>query len=100
MASRTGLVIRVLAGMALAGGLGFTLLGATASSQVAGRELLPDLEQAVPSQLYVRRVAGPKRPIYQLGFQSAAGNVGEGPLIIQGHRKDLGTPTMKADQLV
>lgn len=87
--------------MVVAGVLGSALLAsATASPEAAGRELLPDLDQAVPSQLLVRRVGDGKRPTYQLGFQSAASNVGEGPLIIDGHRANLLTPTMVADQLV
>jgi len=93
-------VARVIACMAVAGVLGAMLLGATASSQDAGRELLPDLDQAPPNQLLLGRTGSRKRPGWVLGFQSAAGNVGEGPLIINGHRVDLRTPTMAADQLI
>jgi lysyl oxidase len=93
-------VARVLACMVVAAALGSTLVAATASPQAAGRELLPDLDPAVPSQLMVQRAGDRKRPAYELGFQSAAGNVGEGPLIIDGHRVDLRTPTMAADQLI
>jgi hypothetical protein len=93
-------VARVAACMVLVSALGFTLVAATASPQSAGRELLPDLDPAVPSQLAVQHAADGRRPAYRLGFQSAAANVGDGPLIIDGHRVDLRTPLMAADQLV
>ena len=90
----------VFACMVLLSALGLALVAATASPQTAGRELLPDLDQAVPNQLAVLRTGDRQRPTFELGFQSAAGNVGEGPLIIDGHRVDLRTPTMVADQLI
>jgi len=93
-------VARVVACMVVVSALAFSLVAATASPQGAGRELLPDLDQVVPSQLVVQHSGDPGRQTYRLGFQSAAGNVGEGPLIIDGHRVDLSTPTMAADQLV
>jgi hypothetical protein len=65
-----------------------------------GGEQLPDLNPAAPSQLLMMRDRGPKGPIYRLGFQSATGNVGNGPLIIDGHRADTSTPAMAADQVV
>ena len=91
---------RVFACMVVLSALAFALVAATASPQTPGRELLPDLGQAVPSQLAVQRTGDPQRPAFELGFQSAAANVGEGPLIIDGHRVDLRTPTMVADQLI
>ncbi len=99
MSSRSALVLRVLACMVLAGAIASMSLVAVASSQGDGRELLPDLDPATPNQLLVSR-AGAQHPQYLLGFQSAAGNVGEGPLTIYGHRVDLRTPTMVADQVI
>jgi len=99
MSSRSALVALVVVSIAIAGAIGSVALGAT-GSQAAGRELLPDLDPAVPSQILLERAGNPKRPAYLLGFQSATANVGEGPLVIDGHRTDLGTPTMAADQLI
>jgi Lysyl oxidase len=59
-----------------------------------GVALLPDLDQEVPANLVVSR-AGSE---YVLGFRSAVRNVGDGPLIISGHRFDRGMETMAADQ--
>ena len=45
--------------------------------------------------------AGPRRrPVYRLGFRSAVSNVGDGPLVISGHRSGLDATTMVADQLI
>jgi len=61
---------------------------------------LPDLDQETPSNLVVS-VIGPRRsPQYILGFRSAVRNVGDGPLIISGHRPDRGPDTMVADQQI
>jgi hypothetical protein len=62
----------------------------------AAPELLPDLDQQTPSQLLVARDKGH----WLLGFQSAVRNVGAGPLLIDGHRRDRKTPFMVADQIV
>jgi glucose/arabinose dehydrogenase len=66
----------------------------------AGSQRLPDLDQVSPSQLVITRAGPRRRPVYRLGFRSAVSNVGDGPLIISGHRSGLDTPTMVADQLV
>ncbi len=66
----------------------------------AGSERLPDLDQAVPSDLVITRARDARGPAYLLGFQSAVANVGDGPLIISGHRPGADTATMDADQLV
>ncbi|MCW2766492.1 MAG: Quinoprotein glucose dehydrogenase [Nocardioides sp.] len=62
---------------------------------------LPDLDQETPTQLAVReQVSGGTRS-YLLGFRSAIRNVGDGPLIIEGHRsQDLESAPMSADQLI
>ena len=62
-------------------------------------ELLPDLEQELPTDLQVIRAGAATAPSYRLGFRSAVGNVGDGPLIVRGHR-DASTPTMTADQVI
>ena len=59
-------------------------------------ELLPDLDQALPSALSVIQ----EGDAYRLVFASAVDNVGLGPLLIEGARPDRQTPTMTVHQLV
>jgi hypothetical protein len=72
------------------------LVSAAADAGSAGPPRLPDLDQELPTRLIVTR-AGDE---YRLGFRSAVRNIGDGPLIIDGHRPDAGTRTMVADQIV
>jgi glucose/arabinose dehydrogenase len=68
--------------------------------RVAGGRL-PDLDQETPSQLKVREQISGGHRSYWLGFRSAIRNIGDGPLIIDGHRSDTRTSaTMTADQLI
>lgn len=61
----------------------------------AAVERLPDLDQETPSGLRITRSGS----MYFLGFRSAVRNVGDGPLIIDGHR--TGSPAlMRATQVV
>jgi Lysyl oxidase len=62
----------------------------------AGVPLLPDLTQELPADLVVTHTGG----VYRLGFRSAAGNVGAGPLIIAGSRPDRSTDELVADQVI
>ena len=62
----------------------------------SGSPLLPDLDQEPPSRLIVTRTHGE----YRLGFRSAVRNVGSGPLLITGHRRDRSMDTMVADQVI
>ena len=66
----------------------------------ATRELLPDLDQEFPSDLRVILVGTPGNGGYRLGFRSAVRNIGDGPLIIRGHRDSQATPAMTADQAI
>lgn len=66
---------------ATAGALGVVVV-AMAGGLATGSELLPDLRQEPPSQVAVRRADG--RPA--LVFRSAVGNVGQGPLVVNGRR--------------
>jgi hypothetical protein len=52
----------------------------------------------VPAKLVVTLTGERRKPTYVLGFRSAVGNIGDGPLIISGHRPDRGTGAMVADQ--
>jgi hypothetical protein len=86
------LVPAVIAAMTL--GLAAHALSGQAA---AGVSLLPDLEQEAPSRLVVSLAA---KGQYVLGFRSAVRNVGDGALIIAGHRFDQGMETMVADQQI
>ena len=59
-------------------------------------ELLPDLDQAVPSELAIVQ----EGDTYRLTFASAVDNVGRGPLLIAGERPDLSVRVMEVQQVV
>jgi glucose/arabinose dehydrogenase len=80
--------------------LGATGLSLAGGPVAAGSERLPDLDQETPSGLEITRAGTSRHPLYLLGFQSAVRNVGDGPLVINGHRANEATGTMVADQLI
>src|SRR3954451_16805923 len=89
-----GPAVRVLP--ALVAGL-LILAGARAlPGHAAGEPLSPDLAQAVPSKLVVTHTGHG----YWLGFRSAVGNIGAGPLRISASRPGRSTGTMVADQVI
>jgi glucose/arabinose dehydrogenase len=67
-----------------------------AISAATGAERLPDLVQVTPTDLVITHVGAS----YRLGFTSAVSNLGDGPLIINGHRTGRDVGTMAADQVV
>ena len=69
---------------------------AAGGSQPHGARLLPDLDQEPPSGLIITSSGH----AWNLGFRSAARNVGNGPLIITGHRPSHAQTTMTADQTI
>ena len=86
--------MRWLVVLALAAGI------AAVSTQLVGgqptpTQVLPDLDQAVPSAVSVRRHRG----AYVLAFASAVDNVGRGPLWIEGRRSGSAR-VMNARQLI
>ena len=84
------LVFRVLpVAIALALSAAALITSGLASAVEAGPERLPDLDQAAPSGLVITRAGSRSRPVYRLGFRSAVSNVGDGPLIINGHRSGV-----------
>jgi hypothetical protein len=91
MARSTGAVVAVT-----------VLLGAVPMpSALAQDDVLPDLDQVVPSGLTVDKVRVAKRKVqFRLGFNSAATNVGAGPLRLRGHRASRAKRTMAVDQLI
>ena len=81
-------------------GLILSLAPCASASAATPRELLPDLDQEAPTGLTVSRGAAGAADQYFLGFGSAVRNVGDGPLVIDGHRRSRRRKTMVADQLV
>jgi hypothetical protein len=71
-----------------------------ATSATSAPERLPDLVQVTPTGLVVARAGTDATAPYVLGFRSAVSNVGDGPLIIDGHRPGPEVGTMVADQVV
>ena len=63
-------------------------------------ELLPNLVQAVPGELSSRTGGTKAAPKFFLGFESAAANVGTGPLIVLGHRDGVDEPEMALRQQI
>ncbi len=59
-------------------------------------ELLPDLDQALPSKLEIVE----EGDTYRLVFASAVDNIGAGPLLIEGERPDRDAQAMAVSQLV
>ncbi len=67
----------------------------------APTELLPDLQQEVPSQLsIVRSTTSGRTPKYQLGFRSSAWNAGPGVLTVHGRRSSTRVKSLTGDQLI
>ena len=95
------LVLRVLPVM-VAVTLSATTLAIAQGTPAGGgaSQRLPDLDQATPAELVITRAGTRSKPVYRLGFRSAVSNVGDGPLVINGHRSGLDTETMVAEQLV
>ena len=59
-------------------------------------ELLPDLDQAAPSEVAIVQAGD----TYRLVFASAVDNVGRGPFLIEGERSGPAEPSMAVRQLV
>lgn len=73
---------------------------ALAGSGSDAPELLPDLDQEMPTQLIVTRAGHKHHPKWRLGFRSAVRNIGDGPLIIDGRRPEPTVRKMDADQVI
>lgn len=88
-------MLRVALAGALAAATSVTAV-VVAGSGTPPRPLLPDLDQAVPSDISVRRVGG--RSL--LVFASAVDNVGAGPLVIEARRPDRSVTRMPTRQVI
>ena len=75
-------------------------LAAAAPARANPNDILPDLDQVVPTSLVVQStMVGPHR-VWRLSFASAAANVGPGPLTLRGHRPSRKVASMRVDQLI
>jgi hypothetical protein len=90
----------LLAGVALlVAAAGSVAVWEAASAQGEATDLLPNLTQATPDDLSGRTGGTTGDPRFYLGFQSAAANLGEGPLRVLGSRT-ADRPTMKLRQRI
>jgi hypothetical protein len=80
---------------------GFRVLLALAAASVGGEspELLPDLEQSLPSRIGVERAPSRSGARFRLVFASKFSNVGAGPLTIEGSRPTR-RARMRAEQVI
>jgi hypothetical protein len=97
-------VLVLCAGGAFAAGGHAAALPAAPAAPAAGvvpggADLLPDLDQEVPSQLDVAQQGSGRHRRYRLGFGSGVRNIGAGPLVIEG-RRAAGQRAMAGVQLV
>jgi lysyl oxidase len=89
----------VLAGSAVLAAIAVVVF-LVSSSQEATRDLLPNIDQAAPDELSGRSNVLLSPPRFYLGFESAAGNVGEGPLVVDGSRANRSRPRMRLVQRI
>jgi Lysyl oxidase len=82
------------AGVVLAGGR------AAAPDALGPASRLPDLVQELPTAVEVTSAGSARGPAWRLGFRSAVGNVGDGPLRIVAGRASASAREMSADQEV
>ena len=75
------------------------LLVAPATAAPAVEDRLPNLNQAAPREVRVDEQIVGGRPRFRLGFDSATGNVGTGPLTVHGYRTGP-SRDMTVDQLI
>jgi hypothetical protein len=73
--------------------------GARAFAAASQAEKLPDLDQAAPKALTIAGYPNGAKKLYRLGFDSAVQNIGDGPLVVVGHRT-ADQSMMQADQIV
>jgi Lysyl oxidase len=79
---------------------GLWLAAATPHATADVTPALPDLDQEAPAQVQVAPLRSGNERSWWLGFSSAVSNVGDGPFVIHGHRRDRSSPEMVADQLL
>jgi hypothetical protein len=86
----------ILALLVTAAGVALGFAGLVLLRDDGPEELLPDLDQALPSEVAIVQ----EGDTYRLTFASAVDNVGRGPLLIEGRRPDRSARVMDVRQLV
>ena len=76
--------------------LGLVALGVGGGDKTV--DSLPISDQAAPGELSGRTGGTTAKPRFFLGFESAAGNLGDGPLIVLGSRPNMRVRTMQVTQ--
>jgi Lysyl oxidase len=79
-----------------AAGVALAFAGLTLLRDEEPDELLPDLDQALPTEVAIVQ----EGDTYRLVFASAVDNVGRGPLLVEGERPDSSQRVMEVRQLV
>jgi hypothetical protein len=97
---RRGSLLALAGSAVLAAIVSAVLLIGSGSGGETATDLLPNLDAAAPDELSGRSdlLAKPRR--FFLGFESAAGNVGKGPLVVDGSRANRRVPTMTLVQRI
>ena len=88
----------VLAGAAVLAATAVVVVMAAGGQETT--DLLPNLDQASPGELSGRTGGTPAAPRFFFGFESAAGNIGEGPLVVDGTRGSVNQPRMRLVQRI
>jgi Lysyl oxidase len=86
----------IVALVVTAAGVALAFAGLALLRDEGPEELLPDLDQALPTEVAIVQ----EGDTYRLTFASAVDNVGRGPLLIEGERQDRSTRAMEVRQLV
>jgi hypothetical protein len=86
----------ILALVVTAAGVALAFAGLVLLRDEGPEELLPDLDQALPTELAIVQ----EGDAYRLAFASAVDNVGRGPLLVEGERADRSLAVMEVRQLV
>ena len=86
----------IVALVVTAAGVALAFVGLVLLREEGPEELLPDLDQAVPTKLAILQ----EGDTYRLTFASAVDNVGRGPLLILGERPDRSVRVMEVRQVV
>jgi len=86
----------LLALVVAAAGVALALTGLALLGGEEAEELLPDLDQALPTEVAIVQ----EGDTYRLVFASAVDNVGRGPLLVEGERPDRSQRAMEVRQLV
>jgi hypothetical protein len=79
-----------------AAGVALAFAGLALLREEEPEELLPDLDQALPTEVAIVQ----EGDTYRLVFASAVDNVGRGPLLVEGERPDRSRRVMDVRQLV